>query len=70
VAGAPTEAPAGTWRAAQERAIDAAARDYLPALLRRMGGNVTKAAVEAGMERETLHRLLRRYGIDSGRYRS
>lgn len=70
VAGAATEAPPGTWRAAQERAIDAAARDYLPTLLRRLGGNVTKAAIEAGMERETLHRLLRRYGVDPGRYRS
>lgn len=69
VAGAATEAPSGTWRAAQERAIDAAAHEYFPALLRGIGGNVTKAAVEAGMERETLHRLLRRYAVDPGRYR-
>ena len=69
VAGMPTEAPPGTWRSAQERAIDAAARDYFPALLRRMAGNVTKAAIEAGTERETLHRLLRRYAVDPGRYR-
>lgn len=65
----PTVAPAGTWRAAQERAIDSAARDYFPTLMRRLGGNVTKAAIEAGMERETLHRLLRRYSVDPGRYR-
>ena len=66
----PTIAPAGTWRAAQERAIDGAARDYFPLLMKRLGGNVTKAAVEAGMERETLHRLLRRYNVDSSRYRA
>lgn len=66
----PTIAPAGTWRAAQERAIDGAAREYFPILMKRLGGNVTKAAVEAGMERETLHRLLRRYNVDSNRYRA
>ena len=65
----PTVAPAGTWRAAQERAVDGAARDYFPLLMKRLGGNVTKAAIEAGMERETLHRLLRRYGVDPGRFR-
>ncbi|MCK6502424.1 sigma-54 dependent transcriptional regulator [Myxococcota bacterium] len=65
----PTVAPAGTWRSAQERAIDLAAREYFPALMRRLGGNVTKAAIEAGMERETLHRLLRRYNVDAGRFR-
>ncbi len=62
-------APAGTWRAAQERAIDAAARDYFSGLLRRLGGNVTRAAIEAGMERETMHRLLRKHAIDPGRFR-
>ena len=66
----PTVAPAGTWRAAQERAIDLAAREYFPALMRRLVGNVTKAAIEAGMERETLHRLLRRYNVDAGRFRA
>lgn len=68
--GLSTEAPAGTWRAVQERAIDTAAREYLPALMRHMNGNVTKAAIEAGMERETLHRLLRRYQIEPARFRS
>lgn len=66
---APTVAPAGTWRSAQERAIDLAAREYFPSLLKRLGGNVTKAAIEAGMERETLHRLLRRYNVDASRFR-
>ena len=70
VAGAPTEAPAGTWRAAQERAVDAAARRYFHTLMKHLGGNVTKAAVEAGMERETLHRLLRRYEVDPSQFRS
>lgn len=69
VSHAPIAVP-GTWRAAQERAIDQAARDYFTALLKRLGGNVTKAAIEAGVERETLHRLLRRHGIDPSRFRA
>jgi transcriptional regulator of acetoin/glycerol metabolism len=31
--------------------------------MRETGGNVTQASERAGMERETLHRLLKRYGI-------
>jgi two-component system response regulator HydG len=62
-------AEAGTYRDAVERARDRAGRDYLQALLRRSGGNVTRAAEEAGVERETLHRLLRRHGLEAGRFR-
>ncbi|MBM4080523.1 MAG: sigma-54-dependent Fis family transcriptional regulator, partial [Planctomycetes bacterium] len=39
-------------------------REYFTGLLRRYRGNVTKAAAHAGIERESLHRLLRQYGID------
>lgn len=38
-------------------------RDYLVALMRAFQGNVTRAAEQAGMERESLHRILRRYGV-------
>ncbi len=62
-------AEAGTYRDAVERARDRAGRDYLTALLRRTGGNVTRAAEEAGVERETLHRLMRRHGVEAGRFR-
>jgi transcriptional regulator of acetoin/glycerol metabolism len=33
------------------------------------GGNVTQAARVAGVERETLHRLLRRHGLDPATWR-
>jgi DNA-binding NtrC family response regulator len=46
-------------------AIDRASRDYLGALMREFKGNVTKAAERAGIERESLHRLLKRYGMRS-----
>jgi DNA-binding NtrC family response regulator len=46
-------------------ARDRVSREYLAAILKEFGGNVTRAAERAGMERESLHRLLRRYGLRS-----
>ncbi len=63
------EAAAGSYREACERAAETAGRDYLRQLLRRTGGNVTHAAAEAGVERESMHRLLKRHGIDPSRFR-
>lgn len=40
-------------------------KEYLAALLKRFGGNVTRAAEHAGIERESLHRLLRKFGARS-----
>lgn len=53
------------YREAVEMARDRISREYLSALLRAFGGNVTRAAERAGIERESLHRLLKRYGIRS-----
>jgi DNA-binding NtrC family response regulator len=46
-------------------ARDRVSRDYLVALMNEFEGNVTRAAERAGVERESLHRLLRRYGLRS-----
>ena len=51
------------YREALELARDRVSREYLTALLREFNGNVTRAAERAGIERESLHRLLRRYGL-------
>lgn len=67
--GATPVAPPGTYRSAVERASDSGGRDYLVQALRSAGGNVTRAAVEAGVERETLHRLLKKHAIDPARFR-
>jgi len=40
-------------------------RDYLVALMTELEGNVTRAAERAGLERESLHRLLRKHGLRS-----
>ena len=61
-----TELP---YREALEAMRERFSRDYLLALLRECGGNVTRAAERAGVERESLHRLLRRAGLDASVYR-
>lgn len=38
-------------------------RRYVEEILRRNGGNVSKAAREAGVDRKLIHRLIKRYGI-------
>ena len=53
------------YREAVEQARDRTSREYLVALLAEFGGNVTRAAERAGLERESLHRLLRKHGIKS-----
>ncbi len=54
-----------TFREAVDLANDRASREYLMAIMRELKGNVTEAAKRAGMERESLHRLLKRYGVRS-----
>ncbi len=53
------------YREAVDTARDRVSRDYLAALMREFGGNVTRAAERAGVERESLHRLLKRYRLRS-----
>jgi len=58
-----------SYREALASARDRGSRDYLSALLKAFGGNVSRAAERAGLERESLHRLLRRHGIQAGVFR-
>jgi DNA-binding NtrC family response regulator len=53
------------YKDAVEAARDRVSREYLVALMAEFGGNVTRAAERAGMERESLHRLLRKHGLRS-----
>lgn len=58
-----------TYREALSRARDRASREYLIALMWMHDGRVTQAAAGAGIERESLHRLLKRYGVRAETYR-
>jgi DNA-binding NtrC family response regulator len=66
---APEALPSLPLRDVVEQARDRVTREYLVALLRELKGNVTKAAARAGMERESLHRLLKKHGLRSDDYR-
>jgi DNA-binding NtrC family response regulator len=57
------------YREAMETARDRISREYLAVLMREFEGNVTRAAERAGIERESLHRLLKRYGVRSDEYK-
>jgi len=58
-----------SYEDAMNVARERSSRDYLTALLRTFDGNVSRSAERAGMERESLHRLLRRYGLKAETFR-
>lgn len=55
------------FRLAKETLVSSFERKYIKALLEWSGGNVSRAARKAGMDRINLHRLLQRYGLRSSR---
>ncbi|NLW49638.1 MAG: sigma-54-dependent Fis family transcriptional regulator [Candidatus Brocadiaceae bacterium] len=54
-----------SYRDAMDRASASFQRQYLVEVLKRAGGNVTRAAEHAGIERESFHRLLRKCGVQA-----
>jgi len=58
------------YRDAMQIAHERAARDYLCGLPQEVRCNVVRAAKRAGLERESLHRLLRRFEIRSAAFKS
>jgi DNA-binding NtrC family response regulator len=66
----PTEGTGSTltgmanFRAMRERVLNDFTRGFLESLLRRHRGNVTQSALDVGMRRTSLQRLLKRAGLD------
>lgn len=54
---------------AKQKAIDEVEKKYLLFLLKKHCGNVTHMALEAGMTRRNIHRLLNLYGFDPDKWR-
>jgi transcriptional regulator with GAF, ATPase, and Fis domain len=54
------------FKVAKEGVVGAFERSYLAALLEWSGGNVSRAARKAGLDRIHLHRLIQRYGLKDG----
>jgi DNA-binding NtrC family response regulator len=72
-AGPPAAGPANgidlsvPFRIAKDAVIDSFERSYLSQLLEAAGGNMSKAARMAGMDRMYLHRLVQKHGLRGGR---
>lgn len=66
LSGTVEEAPAvpSGFRAARQAAVEGFERRYVEDLLRRHGGNVTRAAREAHKDRRAFGRLIKKYSID------
>jgi two-component system response regulator AtoC len=64
---APTAAVADhlSLKEAKRQWVEAFEREYLIALLKKHQGNISQAAKSAGVDRKTIHRLLKRYQIET-----
>ena len=62
-AGAPEPSLEGDYREAKRQAVDQFEVRYLTSLLNRHDWNVSAAAREAGVDRNYLHRLMKRHDI-------
>ena len=52
-----------TYKEAKSRVLEQFHREYLTGLLSRHNGNVTRAARDCGLERQSLQQVMRRYGM-------
>ena len=59
-----------SYQELKERAVEAFTRDYLDQLFRRTKGNVSAAAQIGGMKRQSLQKIIKRYGLDIDSYRT
>ncbi len=57
------------YRTARNNAIEYVTRNYIGNILRKTNGNVTHAARLAGLERQSLQHLMRKYDIHPGDYK-
>ncbi len=58
------------YRQAKEMIIKKFTVRYMTGLLEQTSGNVSRAAKQAGIERQSMQQLLKKYGISAARYRS
>jgi DNA-binding NtrC family response regulator len=55
------------FKEAKAQLVEGFERDYLTALLARHHGNISRAAAEAGIDRNYIHRLVKKYNLDVDR---
>ncbi|MEM9068401.1 MAG: FHA domain-containing protein [Myxococcota bacterium] len=59
----PSETQGLPFKEAKEKLVDAFERRYVAALLKRHDGNISRAAAEAGLDRNYLARLAKKHGL-------
>jgi transcriptional regulator of acetoin/glycerol metabolism len=52
------------FKDAKAALVEGFEREYLVHLLARHKGNISRAALEAGIDRNYIHRLVKKYGLD------
>jgi len=62
--------PVAGFEQAKRQAIDGFERDYLKQVLEEVEGNVSRAARQAGKDRRTFQRLIRKYNLSIADYQS
>src|SRR4029077_16967097 len=55
------------FKEAKAALVESFERDYLTALLARHRGNISRAASEAGIDRNYIHRLVKKYSLEVDR---
>jgi DNA-binding NtrC family response regulator len=58
-----------SFKEAKEKMIDRFHNQYIMALLRESGGNISRAADMAGIQRQYLHRLMKEAGIEADQFK-
>jgi len=58
-----------SFKEAKEKMINRFHNQYIMALLRESGGNISKAAEMAGIQRQYLHRLMKEAGIEADQFK-
>ena len=53
------------FKEAKEKWIESFEKDYLVDCLRKNNGNISKAAKQAGIDRKSVQRLLKKYGLEA-----
>ena len=54
-----------SFKDAKDRLLESFEREYLGQLLKRCGGNISRAARESGMHRKSIERLVKKYQLDT-----
>jgi transcriptional regulator of acetoin/glycerol metabolism len=53
----------------RDKEAETVEKPFLENLLRRHGGNISRAAAEAKLSRKTVYRLVKRFSVDLNQYR-